>query len=575
MSRLASFKVKLVLFFAILALAPLAVAFYGFDTLARESQNGRADARLQADLRSAADLYAKRLSAAAAAAQRLASTPALGRALRSGDRATIAGLVRTQANTAVVGPNVRLGKLPSPAGHANVRIVDRGRVLGRVVVSVPLDAATLAASARTLPGQDRLLALHRGSLEPGVSGRILVDGVTDRALATAPLGGAPSYELAVATPQAEIDSAVRSSEDRIAVALLATLALIGAATYVFGLQIVGPVRRLSSAADAIAHGNLSERVDVGGRDEFAQLGESFNRMAGQLEQRLRELAAERSRVREAVTRFGEALAATHEPEHLLQIVVESAVEATGALAGVVRTAEGVTVSIGDPGTGSERLVFPLRAGETVFGALELTGNGFSGDHVETATSLASHAVVALENARLHRVVEAQARVDGLTGLANRRSVEETLRAEVARSARFHDGVCLVLCDLDFFKSVNDRFGHPCGDRVLRAFADTLRDTVREADTAGRWGGEEFALVLPATDVAGGERLAERARAAIEDREIVTDDGAPLPITASFGVAVCPPAGSVDELVAAADEALYEAKRAGKNRVVAAAQVAAR
>jgi diguanylate cyclase (GGDEF)-like protein len=575
LSRLASFKVKLVLFFAILALAPLAVAFYGFDTLARESQDGRADARLQADLRNAAGGYAKRLTAAAATAQRLASTPALGRALRSGDRQTIARLVRAQADVAVLGPHLRLGKLPSPAGHAIVRIVDRGRVLGRVVVSVPLDQAALAATTAGLPGDDRLLAIRRGALRPGVSGRILVDGVAYRALATAPLGGAPAYELAVATPQAQIDSAVRSSEGRIAVALLATLGLIGAATYLFGRTIVGSLRRLASAADAIAHGNLSERVAVGGRDEFAQLGDSFNRMAAQLEQRLRELAAERSRVREAVARFGDALAATHDPEHLLQIVVESAVEATGALAGAVRTADGVVVSIGDPQSGAERLAFPLQAGETVFGTLELTGDGFGADQVETAASLASQAVVALENARLHRVVEAQARVDGLTGLANRRSIDETLHAEIARTARFGDGVCLVLCDLDSFKSVNDRFGHPCGDRVLREFADTLAVTVREADTAGRWGGEEFALVLPATDLAGGVQLAERARAAIAERDIYTDEGDPLPVTASFGVAVCPPAGSLEELVASADEALYQAKRTGKNRVVAATEVAAR
>jgi diguanylate cyclase (GGDEF)-like protein len=106
-----------------------------------------------------------------------------------------------------------------------------------------------------------------------------------------------------------------------------------------------------------------------------------------------------------------------------------------------------------------------------------------------AASLAAHAVVALDNARLHRIVERQALVDSLTGLANRRSLEETLRSELARAARFNDQVCLVLADLDDFKQVNDKHGHPVGDQVLKEFASALRATVRESDVAGRWGGE--------------------------------------------------------------------------------------
>ena len=94
-------------------------------------------------------------------------------------------------------------------------------------------------------------------------------------------------------------------------------------------------------------------------------------------------------------------------------------------------------------------------------------------------------------------------------------LEETLRFELARAARFDDEVCLVLADLDDFKRVNDRYGHAVGDEVLKEFARALRATVRESDVAGRWGGEEFALVLPGTDAEGGARLAERARAAIE------------------------------------------------------------
>jgi diguanylate cyclase (GGDEF)-like protein len=277
-------------------------------------------------------------------------------------------------------------------------------------------------------------------------------------------------------------------------------------------------------------------------------------------------------VREVAAHFGEALTATLAPEQLLQIVVESIVEATGALAGAVVAADGTTAAgVGDAHAAGDAIRFPLRTGASDFGTLELIGDGFDHGNVETAASLAAQAVVALENARLHRVVERQALLDGLTGLANRRSLDETLHDELARAVRFGDELCLVLCDLDNFKSVNDRFGHPCGDLVLRSFAQTLGETVRDIDTAGRWGGEEFAVVLPGTDLAGGTQLAERVRQAIEIRELAAEDGSPLPVTASFGVAVFPQTGSLEGLIAAADGALYEAKRTGKNRVVAAAE----
>ena len=186
----------------------------------------------------------------------------------------------------------------------------------------------------------------------------------------------------------------------------------------------------------------------------------------------------------------------------------------------------------------------------------------------TAASLAGQAVVALENARLHRMVERQALVDGLTGLANRRQADEALASELARTERLGGPVGLILADVDDFKAVNDRFGHPTGDVVLRDLADTLRENVREIDTAARWGGEEFAVILPGTDLEGAAQVAERIRAALAEREILSVDGAPLHVTASFGVATSTATTTVQQLVEAADESLYRAKRAGKDRVYA-------
>ena len=127
---------------------------------------------------------------------------------------------------------------------------------------------------------------------------------------------------------------------------------------------------------------------------------------------------------------------------------------------------------------------------------------------------------------------------------------------------------MILADVDDFKAVNDRFGHPTGDIVLRDLADTLRENVREIDTAARWGGEEFAVILPGTDLEGAAQVAERIRAALAERVILSVDGAPLHVTASFGVATSSATTTVQQLVEAADESLYRAKRAGKDRVYA-------
>lgn len=562
-----SFKFKLVVWFALLALLPLAIAFYGYHSLTKRSETRRADATLQAGLRGAVAGYASRLDAAGVAAEKLAADPTLQRALRGHDRRTIKKILSGV-------PGAHLGN-----GSRSVSVLYRGRLLGRVSVSVPLNERTLHALAGGLQSGDRLVVV-RGTrvisagggtldLSPGRAARVRLGPTEYRGLETAKLPG--GVALAALTPQHRIDAAARSSERTILLALLGSLLLFGVATYVLGRSIVRTLGQLVDAANAIAHGRLGGRVDVRGRDEFAQLGGAFNRMAATLELRLAELETERSRVRDATARFGEALVATHDPAQLVQVVVESAVEATGAAGGVVLGPHGELARAGDPDAATERVAFPLRVGSSDFGSLVLTSDNFEAEHVETATSLAAQVVVALENARLHRMVERQAMVDSLTGLANRRSLEESLRSELARASRFGDSVCVVLADLDDFKQVNDQYGHAAGDEVLKAFAGALRKTVRESDVAGRWGGEEFALVLPGTDAAGGARLAERARATIEGYRVKMPNGDLCAVTASFGVASFPESHELGEILAAADSALYAAKGQGKNKVVVSAE----
>jgi diguanylate cyclase (GGDEF)-like protein len=163
----------------------------------------------------------------------------------------------------------------------------------------------------------------------------------------------------------------------------------------------------------------------------------------------------------------------------------------------------------------------------------------------------------------------QASTDALTGVANRRTLDERLDEEVEHARRINADVSFVIADIDNFKSINDRFGHQTGDEALRRVAASFAEAIRQLDVVGRYGGEEFGAVLPGTNLSGARRLADKVREAIENIELVAPDGERVQLTASFGAATFPAYPDVESLVAAADGSLYEAKRTGKNRVVTA------
>jgi diguanylate cyclase (GGDEF)-like protein len=165
-----------------------------------------------------------------------------------------------------------------------------------------------------------------------------------------------------------------------------------------------------------------------------------------------------------------------------------------------------------------------------------------------------------------RRVASQATTDSLTGLANRWAFDEELALEWRRAERVGDPLALILADIDNFKAVNDGYGHQVGDRVLRKVGEILARNVRQVDLAARYGGEEFAVIVPETDLVGAIQLADRLRVALANEEIELPDGNRIAVTSSFGVAVKDDLPRAEELVAVADEALYAAKRAGKNRV---------
>jgi len=177
--------------------------------------------------------------------------------------------------------------------------------------------------------------------------------------------------------------------------------------------------------------------------------------------------------------------------------------------------------------------------------------------------MASTAANALRNAQLFEEVEHRARTDFLTGLPNHRFFQATLTVELGRAQRHNHPLSLLIIDLDFLKEVNDRFGHPSGDLVIRTIAETIRSTCREIDFAARYGGEEFTVILPETPLAGAIQVADRIRERIAAEQISRIGS----ITASVGVSNYPVnALTKEDLIRVADQALYVAKNGGRDRV---------
>ena len=210
---------------------------------------------------------------------------------------------------------------------------------------------------------------------------------------------------------------------------------------------------------------------------------------------------------------------------------------------------------------------PMIAQDAVLGLIHVVGRN-SGEPASEETMrffevIASTAANALKNAALFEEVEHRARTDFLTGLPNHRHFQATLTAEIGRAQRHSHPLSLLIIDLDHLKLVNDHYGHPAGDMVIRATAETIRLSCRDFDFAARYGGEEFMVILPETPLAGAVQVAERMREHIAQVDFPTIGN----ISASIGVSNYPINSlTKDDLVRVADQALYVAKNGGRNRV---------
>ncbi|UQN08469.1 diguanylate cyclase [Deinococcus sp. QL22] len=215
-----------------------------------------------------------------------------------------------------------------------------------------------------------------------------------------------------------------------------------------------------------------------------------------------------------------------------------------------------------------QVILPLKAGERTLGVVMVDNPVQGSGDLHLLEIFAAQAAVAIENARLYSL----ATVDDLTGLVNKRAWLVRLEETIQLAARHEFSTSVLLLDLDHFKSVNDTYGHLAGDYVLAALGSCIQQQLRRSDVAGRYGGEELAVLLPHTSEAGALIIAERLRAAIEDLPLRWN-GQSISVTVSIGTASLPhlvvltPEDLVVDIFARADQSLYRAKRQGRNRVI--------
>jgi diguanylate cyclase (GGDEF)-like protein len=621
-----SFRTRLTSFFVVIVIAPMiAVGVLAFVLIGSSSQ-GKANARAYGIKEIANTVYNSASARAELVAQQLAREVALSSATASGHHAAAqAALTRLAAQAGIERVTLEIGqsRLLDVSTADGDAIAPGGATVpasgNRPAATIEVSLLTAADYVSDITTADSAVAVvvRQGSRTlastlPAAGGRrlggqedIRLGGTDYRAITVLHPGfGGKPVHVTVLLNLTKTEASVQSDQLEASVIIAAFVLLAFAFSVLASRALQRQLGRFLDAARRLGSGDFSAPVPTEGRDEFAALGEEFNSMSSQLKHRIDELGQERARLRESIRRIGQTFASNLDRPALLELALKTAVDAVQATGGRASISPGAgapleesaqvgTVSgFAGPLEQAEQRALTTstlteaRSGDQFAAAVPLgpaegerhprgiisvvrRGRPIDEDDREVLRSLAAQATLALENVDLHYQVQRQAVTDELTGLANHRRFQELLATEMEQVRRYRYPVGLIMLDVDNFKKVNDTYGHPQGDIVLAEVARVVRETSRDADAPARYGGEEMAVILKHTDLEGAHAIAERVRAAVEALEIpLIDKRGTLRVTASFGVAASYE-GSKDALIAAADSALYTAKREGKNRTVCA------
>ena len=619
------FRHKLSIVLVGLAVVPLVAAGLIVQALLARDEVRTVDSQLSIGAAAGAAAYRSQLAVAQTLARQLAGRPDIGAAFarHKAGAGVLSGVPAGFVVALADDRGVFAGSLPAGSAWRSVAQLLPARHDRRVVVSVPLDSGLLlrVQQQSSIPEGVGLALVSDGRVTAGTNGtsgavRGLRTGRASDARAgsqsvraeAVPVQGpaGQSTELVAVYPRGRIDDHINSVRLKLLIPLALLAGLVAAVALLAADRISRALAQLSRRAATLVRSDAP--LPEPGGDELEQLNGALDTMSSQLADRIWDLETERGRLKTTLARYGETLAATHDLRALLGAVLETALQVTRARGGRLllynpqrgeateqvrlgtargsradlpmvvpagRGLEGEALRSQEPRSATSPravLAVPIMREQTLLGLVTVVDpedGAFESGDVETLAGLAVQAGVAIENARLHRAVERQAITDDLTGLANRRQFYEALGREFERAHRFGTPLSLILLDVDDFKRINDAhpMKHLAGDAVLRAVADAVAGHTRDIDLAARYGGEEFAVLLPQTDHEGAVRLAERLRLAVAEREVEFAGAATVSVTASFGVASGPIDGQTQlDLIAAADNALYQSKREGKNRV---------